>query len=244
LAFGQQTFTIKGEVDFIEVDNMENIYSTKGSELKLYNPKGEFLYRYSNKINGVISCLDATNPLRIIVFYKESNTVIFLNQQLSPISDPIDIYESANIDVLKVGISTGGSFWAFSSDRQSLILFSSKLEKTQESQNLRDWIDGKSIEFIREQNQKVYLGLSNKVLVFDTFGLYITTLHFDGVQNIKMVGDKISYIKGQSFWVYNPLLKNEVEYPMPANATFDNAFCNGKNSFLIFKDSITIYKSN
>lgn len=244
VSYSQQLFSIKGSFDIIDLDNIDNIYAVKTSELQLYNSNGEFLKRYSNKINGIISSIDVTNPLRILVFFKEINTLVFLDHQLSPLSDPIDIYEATNIDASMIGISTGGSFWAFSNEKQCLMLFNSKFEKIQESQNLRDWIEGQSIEFIREHNQKVYLGLNNKVLVFDTFGLYLTTLHFNGAQFLKMIAGQISYVKGKSIWLYNPTLKNETEIPLPESMPTKSVFSNGRVIIFNFGDSVTVNKTN
>jgi hypothetical protein len=243
VALGQFLFDIDHNADFIELDNLENIYVVKGSELIKYNSAGEFLYRYSNKIHGVITSLDATNPLRIILFYNESNTLAFLNQQLALISDPIDIFDVVNIQVSAAGASNQG-FWVFCIDRQNIMLFNSKVETIQESQNLSAWIKGENIQFIREHNQKIYLGLNGRVLVFDVFGLYLTTLHFEGSQFLKMIGDKFSYLKGKEIWVYNPELKSEVGYLAPNFVESKAVYCYKNRIYLINKKGISIFKCN
>lgn len=241
VALGQLLFDINLPADFIEIDNLENIYAVKGSELIKYNSSGELLYRYSNKLNGVISSLDATNPLRIILFYNESNTLAFLNQQLSLISDPVNIFEVSNIEASAAGASNQG-FWVFCIDRQSLMQFNSKVESIQESQNLSAWIKGDNVHFIREQNQKLYLGLSRRVLIFDVFGSYLTTLHFEESQFLKMMGDKFSYMKGQNVWVYNPELKSELAYSVPNIIETKAAFCYKNRIYLLSEKGISVYK--
>ena len=116
----QSLTTIFKTADFIEVDKQKNIYLVDGVEVSKYSPVGEFLYSYSNKMNGVITTLDVSNPLRLLVFWEGSNRVAFLNQQLAPISEPVNLYTIANMEISNAGASSNGGFWAYNLEFQSL----------------------------------------------------------------------------------------------------------------------------
>lgn len=227
--------------DFIEIDNLNNIYVINKTDLIKYNSAGEILYRFSNQINGLITSVDVTNPLRIVVFCRESNTLTFLNQQLAPISGFIDIYSTMDIEAENAGASTAGGFWVYSIDNQNIMLFNSQLQRVQESQNLSYWIKGDSIKLIREQNQKLYLVLPQRVVVLDLFGSYLTTIHLTNAINIKISGDKLSYIKDDRLFVYNISLKNEVEKTVPITTNANAIFYNKNKTYIVTTNKINIY---
>lgn len=231
-AIAQSKIEINSESTFIEVDNIDNIYVVNQTELIKYSPDGKFLYRFSNKINGIITSVDVTNPLRIVLFCRESNTITFLNQQLSPITQPIDIYDIKGIEAASVGASTEGGFWIYSIDNQSAMLFNRQLKMIQESQSLSYWINGEDIEFIREQNQELYLVMAQRVIVLDLFGSYLTTVHFNGAENIKININNISYQKDGKLFVYSLSLKNEVEITIPTVENTNSIFYHKKHIYV------------
>src|ERR1700739_3471195 len=85
--FAQNKFnlvaTIDVQADFFTTDNQSNIYIVKGNELTKYNTSGKLLYKYSNKNLGNIDFVDASNMLRLLVFYKNFLQVVFLDNTLS-----------------------------------------------------------------------------------------------------------------------------------------------------------------
>ena len=243
VTLAQPLVEIKGKADFIDVDKLENIYVINGAEIVKYNPNGKVLYRYSNTINGAITSVDVTNPLRILVFFREANVLVFLNQQLSKLSDPIDIYDIAGSEASMVGASSEGGFWAYSTDRQSVLLINQQWVKTQETQNLNSWIGGAEITFIKEYNQKVYVGLANKMLVFDMFGLYLTTLHFSNESSLSMVNGKVNYVKSRELFLFNPQLKTEVVYNLSLYSNCEKAFSYADKIYIINNLGVLIYKA-
>jgi len=238
----QALVEIISEISFVEVDNQQNIYIVNRSEVNKYSKNGTLLFRYSDNLNGEISALDVTNPLRILVFNKMSNRVVFLNQQLAPISEAIDIYQVANLEVIMAAASYESGFWSIIEDRQSLVYFNEQMVVAKESQNLSSWIQGEPIIFIREQSQNVYVGLSSKVLVFDMFGSYLTTIHFRNAANFFIVENNISYLNNNKLTEYNLKLKSERDFSIPSINKEDKAFCDKNRIYLISRGSLKVFK--
>ena len=103
------------------------------------------------------------------------------------------------------------------------------------------WIKGDSIKLIREQNQKLYLVLPQRVVVLDLFGSYLTTIHLTNAINIKISGDKLSYIKDDRLFVYNISLKNEVEKTVPITTNANAIFYNKNKTYIVTTNKINIY---
>ncbi len=227
--------------NFIEVDNFGNIYAVNQTELIKYSLTGKLLHRYSNQINGVITSVDVTNPLRIVLFCRESNTITFLNQQLAPIAEPIDIYDITGVEAENAGASTEGGFWMYSAENQSAMLFNKQLKKIQESQNLSNWVKADSIKYIKEQNQKLYLVLPQKVVVLDLFGSYLSTIHFNDAKNIRVGVNKISYQKNGVLFVYDMLLKAETEIDIRFAKGATYSFYYNNSVYVVGKSRIMVF---
>src|ERR1700739_4560076 len=71
-------FTIKAKSDSFTTDNLGNTYIIKGDEIRKYSQTGDLLKIFSNNTTGKITSVDATNPLRILVFYKDFATILII----------------------------------------------------------------------------------------------------------------------------------------------------------------------
>jgi hypothetical protein len=236
-----QPVIINRSADFIEVDNQGNIYTVKDYNLIKYNNKGKILFKYSDRINGNISSVDVTNPLRILVFFKESNVIVFLDWQLLPISDPVSIFDNINIEADAVCTSSTGNCWIYAGICGCITLYNKSWENIQQTENLSDGINGNKIMFIRENNQHLYLGLSDRVLVFDIFGYYLTTIHLKNADNIKFADNYISYVKNNNLFIFNIQTKQEniIKTEIIPN---QKIFFTNNSIYKTMNDSIFIYQ--
>lgn len=92
---------LKADV-FIGIDLFENLYYLEHNKLV---KKGKLLTEYTNYKYGRISSVDISNPLKIIVFYQNFNTVIILDNRLNEIetiqlSNNIKFVQKGNNDLL------------------------------------------------------------------------------------------------------------------------------------------------
>ena len=115
VCFSQSKFslikTIDVESDFFTSDNQSNIYVVKGKDLTKFDKTGKELYKYSNKNFGSIRFVDASNMLRVLVFYKDFLQVIFLDNTLSIIGDPINIEKIGFQQTQLVCSSSNNGIW-------------------------------------------------------------------------------------------------------------------------------------
>ena len=73
-----------GNIISFKVDKLNNIYTIdKKAELIKYDHKGTRLYTYTDKTLGPIDHLDVSNPLKLLAFYRDYQSLIFLDNTLS-----------------------------------------------------------------------------------------------------------------------------------------------------------------
>lgn len=161
--------------DITRKDLMGNQYTWNSHELKKTSAKGEFLFSWQNPGGGKITWTDPGNPFRILIFSKESNQIIWLDNKLSPIGNPL------NLDLLGIhnlsGIcsSKNGGFWAFDQSTQMLIKFNQSLDKQIEIP-VRIKLENSSetwVQMLEWKQQLFFLIPGEKALVADLFGQII-----------------------------------------------------------------------
>jgi hypothetical protein len=95
--------TIKADIVDFRVDNLGNIYLlSSDNQLKKVNENGDSLAVFNDvRRFGKIYSIDVTNPLKILVYYREFGTIIMLDRFLNNINTidlrSHDIYQAKAI---------------------------------------------------------------------------------------------------------------------------------------------------
>jgi hypothetical protein len=103
---------------YFGLDVLENYYFEKNNVLIKKNPNQT--WEYQNNALGKISSVDFKNPLRILVFYEEFNTLVFLDNQLNEIQKITFSLLDNPLFISFVGMATQNQIWAFDSALQQL----------------------------------------------------------------------------------------------------------------------------
>ncbi|MGZ4061248.1 MAG: hypothetical protein ACXVPU_19610, partial [Bacteroidia bacterium] len=199
-------------------DNQGNTYAVKGNELTKYDKTGKLLYKYSDKNFGNISFVDASNMLRILVFYKDFLQVVLLDNTLSITGDPINLETIGFQQTQLVSSSHNNGFWLYDQQNFELIRFDQNLTKTQQTGNLTAVLNiDLQPDFLLEYDNKVYLNNpSTGILIFDVYGTYYKTVPVKNAACIQPIGDWIYYMEKDKVKAYNIKTEEEKEFNMPA----------------------------
>jgi len=69
--------------------------------------------RYSNKRFGTITSIDCTNPLKMLVYYKDFQQLVFLDNQLTQNSEAISLEDLGYEQTDLICTSMNNSFWLY-----------------------------------------------------------------------------------------------------------------------------------
>ncbi|WP_293896072.1 hypothetical protein [Flavobacterium sp.] len=106
---------------YIGFDGLGNNYYIKDNVFSKQNESQ--VWEYKNVALGKITSVDYVNPLKIVVFYEDFNTIITLDNQLNEIQK-LNIFEIDNaIFASKVGLASQDQFWIYNSLTQQIMLF-------------------------------------------------------------------------------------------------------------------------
>jgi len=114
--------TAKIECDaFLGFDNQTNSYSIKNNIL-IKNSESK-TFQYNNLGLGKITRVDFQNPLQIVVFYKNFNTVVLLDNQLNEIKKIDFNLKSTPVTLEAVALSSQNQIWIYDSISSKIGLY-------------------------------------------------------------------------------------------------------------------------
>jgi hypothetical protein len=106
---------------FIGYDQLDSYYFTKNNVL--YKQVGEQVINYMNVGLGKLKKVDIINPLKIVLFYEDFNSVVFLDNQLNE-KQKIN-FSDLNTPIIAhaVGMAAKNSIWYFDLNNQKIGLY-------------------------------------------------------------------------------------------------------------------------
>lgn len=194
-------------ISLIEVDRHSNIYIVCQTELKKYSSNGKLLSQYSNKLFGNIASIDVNNVLQILVFFKESNTLVFLDKELTEMGKPLPIDKFLDTEASLVCSAAENGFWIFDELSVRLLYSNKNGLRKKKSENLTAYLKAEKVLFLSEEFNQVVLQTETQLLHFDTFAnllkiskltaknkIYVTPTHylFFSFPNLKIVNKQTS----------------------------------------------------
>jgi len=138
-AKGQDTcvflFTIPQNAHFVTADHLANTYLLHGFEVEKYDSTGRFVSRYSNNRLGIPAFLDGSNPLKIMVWYADFQTAVFLDRNMTELGR-LNLAQAGFPAVRCLASAADGNLWAYDEATSYLLKLSTSGEKLIESQPL------------------------------------------------------------------------------------------------------------
>lgn len=236
-------FDLKYEKSFsvinsnFKVDLLGNVYVIENQTLVKYDINGEKIKEYSNKHLGSVSYLDVSDPFRILLFYKDFNQILFLDNYLAEIRSPVQLDDLKMDQVEIVCSSSQGGFWVFNNQSGQLIYFDKNLQKQQESVSLNSInVSLKKPVSLIEKSDFLYMHIPEiGILVFDKYGAYFKTLNLGDISNFQVADGKVIYFKN------NSLLKYDMKFFTTVQLDLPDSLRNAK-SVNILKDKLYILR--
>jgi hypothetical protein len=106
---------------YIGFDGLGNNYFIKDNVFSKQDTSQ--IWEYKNVALGRITSVDYINPLKIVVFYEDFNTIISLDNQLNEVQK-LNLFDIDNtIFASKIGMASQNQFWIYNSLTQQIMLF-------------------------------------------------------------------------------------------------------------------------
>ena len=205
--------------NFGSSDPLGHFFLVKEDKIKKIDSLGNTLYSYSNPGLGNISHIDASDPFRILLYYKSFNQILYLDRTLSAIGDPIILDELDIFSIAGICRSKQGGFWLIDSYSNSLLQVDNNLVKKTNARitslnigNVKPWFP------MLEWKEGLYIcDPQQKIMLFDLFGKQIKSIPVKA-NDIFSLDSKIIFSGDQVLQIYQeypPVLSDLLTLDIP-----------------------------
>ena len=217
---------------FIGVDDFENYYYIKGNTF--YKKTTRQTYSYTNTQLGNITSVNITNPLKILLLYRDFNTIVILDNRLNELTDIINFSrESYTKNVTFASISSNNNLWLYSLDDTILSLWNYETKQTIfDSQPLNFYNLNFEATALISDYENCWISSQKGIIQFNEFGSYLQTVSLIDSSYLKPYGNGFTYLKNKKLFTYENDISTEIEF-VNNNHLSTNYFVN-KNSLYFF----------
>jgi hypothetical protein len=201
-------FAIQLNALFFTTDNLNNIYVVKDNySVVKYDSAGTKLFSYEVKANGQPTSMDVSNPMKLMVYYKDYSTVVLLDNTLSEISK-INLSAIGIVQPSAACLSSDGNIWVYDETENRLKKIDAQLKVVAESE-LLNGLSEKNIQpqMMVEENNLLYVSDSTQgIFVFDGYGAFSNKITLKGVGQFQVVNGNIFFLKGILLHYYSKII--------------------------------------
>lgn len=195
---------LPGSIHMFSTDALGNVYVVKENNILVrYNEKGDSTGIFNEIRKGKLRLMDATNPLRLLLFFQDYNQIIVLDNMLSK-KNVIRLNTLGLYNVTAIANSADGLIWVYDALQATLYKIDDK-PSVRQSMPLRNVVGYiPSFHSMVEEERTLYAADSTHgILRFDLFGFYHSTLPFITPYEIQCVNAQLVFRDSASFVAYH-----------------------------------------
>jgi hypothetical protein len=225
--------------EFIGEDALGYSYYIKGNNfIKLKNSEN---WQYNNVTLGKIAKVDIQNPLKIVLFFENFNTVVMLDNQLNEIKTINFSFENQETVASAIGISSQGNLWLFNSINMQLGLYNYESETNKK-------IGVSFVKKIKNYNSNFnhfyWIDDSNNFYSCDIFGNTKLLSQIPEYESVYIENDKTIVYKNKGVLYLLDLIKNKTYQLEISEKSYLSFYYKDQILAIFTAKGITNYKIN
>lgn len=224
-------------------DNLGNIYIlTTTNQVKKINENGDSLAVYNDvRRYGKIFSIDASNPLKILVYYKDFSTIVILDRLLN-IRNTIDLRRQNILQVKTITGSYDNNIWLFDELDSKIKKIDDNGRVLLESNDFRQVYDAVPTPLVMyDRDGQLYLYDNKKgLLVFDYYGAQKNNFALYGLTDVQVI-DKNTFTARDSSHIilYKPASLQLLSFtPFRDQSAFTKINFNGNRIYCLTKEGL------
>ncbi|HEU4469787.1 MAG TPA: hypothetical protein VFR58_01770 [Flavisolibacter sp.] len=237
--------TYQGDITAAAIDHLENLYIVSSSgQVRKFNSAGDSLAVYNQLRNfGKLHTIDVSNPLKILLFYKDFSTIVVLDRFLASLAT-IDLRRSNILQPGAIGLSYDNNIWVFDEYDNKLKKIDESGTVVSESPDFRTALDQSlTPQRIINDNSFVYLADStNGIFVFDNYGSFKRKVPLTNWQSIAVNNNIITSTGKDAITVFNTTTLLQTQKKLPAFKPYIHAFTSQGKFVGLSAGSLQVYQ--
>ncbi len=230
----------------ITTDELGNVYLVRqDNALIRYSSEGDSTGNFRSIQNGDLLWVDATNPLRILLYYPAFSKVLLLDRMLT-VKNELDLKKLSIFNAPAVGMSADGRIWVYDFVNARLKKIDDQLNVINTSNDMRQ--ESQTVPrptALLERDTRVFLcDPDNGIYTFDRFASYLNTLEIKDAKQLQAFGSQLIYRNNDSLRSYDLKTLSLRTIPLPAGPDFITARIERNRLYLLFTDRLELYRIN
>jgi len=236
-----QTQIQNANAEFIKIDPFGNIYTVRKAQLHKFSPQGELLFSYSDKTLGIISSVDVFNPMKIMLFYQDVGMLVFLNEQLAPINDPISLFDANYFTISLASYSAANQIHLYDDVNRYLITLDFFMrEQSKTPINFPSFNPIKMIEL--EEKSLAMHDPEAGVFLFDAFSTFNKLIPIITTQPIEVTSELIYFTNNNEVSIYNYRTMSAKTQQLPVSGVIQTLLFRNNMVLLLENETVWIYE--
>ena len=236
--------TYQGDIADATMDKLDNLYVISSTgQLKKFTPSGDSVIYNEVKRFGNSYSLDVSNPLKIVLLYRNFSTIVVLDRFFATINT-IDLRTHSIFQPGVVGLAYDNNLWVFDE-------YDNKLKKIDDQGNLLlETPDFRTLfnltiapQRIISENGLVYLAdTANGIFIFDNYGSFKKKIPIVNWQSVAIRNNNIISTDREVIRLYNPATFFQVEQKVPFFKPDLHSFIEGNKLITFSTNTLNIYQ--
>ncbi|MFN3939137.1 MAG: hypothetical protein ACK4IY_01035 [Chitinophagales bacterium] len=242
-------YTVHLPCSFFTTDHLQNLYYiSPENEVVKYDFSTGRTYTYSDKRLGKPTYIDASNPMKVLVFYADFYTLVILDNKCTAISVlnlTLTIDRSSYLPLVVCAEAEADYYWIYDQLSRRLIKLDERGNKVLESEPFDALFNEVVLPAqLVYENQTIYLIDKNyRILLFDLFGTYMHAIITQSSGWLQIVNKNFVFTLNNDLVMVDHTLLKRNNYKLPLTGVLQVRIHPNK-LFVRTADQIAVYSAN
>ncbi len=238
--------TIAGDFKYFNIDNLGDIYLVNSDDQlkKISANSGDSIGVFNDvKKFGTLTSIDATNPLKILLYYEDFSSIVVLDRFLNVINT-INLRQQDIFKVRAIATSYDNNIWLFDEGDGKLKKIDNNGNVLSETIDFRVLFDSvPSPNKIIDCNGFIYLyDFQKGFYIFDHYGSTKNIMPLIHWKNVEVIKDNMYGFSDSCLFSYKLNSLNLLQYALPADFINSLQIKAGNNrAYVLRKDGLHIF---
>lgn len=222
-------------------DPTGNVYIVRGfNELIKFNPAGDSIGQFSEVRKGRITQIDASNPLRVLLYNAEYSQIVVLDNLLS-LKNQIRLSDLGVFNAPVIANSADADIWVWDPTTAMLLKIDEK-PRIQASTPLRMMLEFPPAPiYMIEQDRNLFMVDSTEgILRFDQFGFFKTRYPYP-CKEVQFMNHQLIYFRDGLLNVFNTRSFTDKALAIPSPKTCLQVRVERERLYILRPDCLEIY---
>lgn len=223
----QLRYDINISSGIVEYDLLRRLYVVTPKEaVYMYSESNKLLFKYANSKKGKIEAIDVSNPLKVIVFYKNNQNAVVLDNTLSVLTQ-LNLTGIGLEHITAVAAAPDEHYWVFSHKTHKLMKIDATGKILAASKSMDELgISEEHINKITASEDAVILTDPRQgFFIFDESGMFKKHYKADEIRTTQFDGRNIFYYTPTGLKTFNLIFYDKINISIPPVSNLNTIRC-------------------